>query len=61
MAGQLQHLTGEELLLTSILGGPQVQTDIDRELDRRALAPRPVSRRPRPVEAIRWRPSSRVA
>ena len=37
MVMELQRMTGEELLLVSVLNGPKVQTLVDRELDRRAI------------------------
>ena len=37
MLAQLKQMTGEELLLVAVLGGPKVHPAIDRELDRRAL------------------------
>lgn len=47
MVLDLKHKTGEELLLISVLGGPQVQDCIDCELDRRALLGKPLpARRP---------------
>ena len=61
MATQLRHMTGEELLLTSILGDTQVRDDVDRELDRRALTPPSALQRPRRSATSRWRAASRVA
>jgi hypothetical protein len=47
MIGNLQHMTGEQLLLMRILGeGPAVAI-IDRELDLRALTGPPEARRRR--------------
>ena len=37
MLTDLRHMTGEQLLLLSVLGGAKVQTAIDRELDHRAV------------------------
>ena len=50
MVVELRNMTGEELLLVSVLNGPKVQTLVDRELDRRAIFGRVVSPRP----ARRW-------
>ncbi len=50
MVMELQRMTGEELLLVSVLNGPRVQTLVDRELDRRAIFGRTVS----PGPARRW-------
>jgi len=48
MVAQLRNLSGEELLLVSVLGGPQQRRDVQRELDRRAVLGHP-RRRPRPL------------
>lgn len=37
----LRNLSGERLLLLSVLGGSKVQDVVDQELDRRALFGRP--------------------
>ena len=37
MTSQLTNLTGEQLLLKSVLDGPGIQDAVDGELDRRAL------------------------
>ena len=37
MRTQIQNMTGDELLLLAVLGGPAVQARVDAELDRRAL------------------------
>ena len=37
MVVELRNMTGEELLLVSVLNSPKVQTLVDRELDRRAI------------------------
>ena len=37
MVAELKQMSGEELLLVSVLGGSKVQDLVDRELDRRAL------------------------
>ena len=37
MASQLSNLSGEELLLVSVLGAAKDRAAVDRELDRRAL------------------------
>ena len=53
MLMNLKQMSGEQLLLVSVLGGTKVQDAVDRELDRRALLGRPrKSRRP-----SRWVPS----
>ena len=41
MMTDLRNLSGEQLLLVSVLGGSKVQDIIDKELDRRALLGRP--------------------
>ena len=41
MVAELKNMTGEQLLLVSVVGGPKVQDFVDRELDRRALLGRP--------------------
>jgi len=50
MVMELKQMTGEELLLASVLNGPKVQTLVDRELDRRAI----FGRLPSPRPARRW-------
>ena len=37
MVMELNRMTGEQLLLVSVLGDSKVQALVDRELDRRAL------------------------
>ena len=37
MLTDLRQMSGEELLLVSVLGGAKVQPAVDRELDRRTL------------------------
>ena len=39
MAVDLEELSGEQLLLFSVLHAPDVQPAVDRELDRRSLTP----------------------
>jgi len=55
MTSRLEMMSGEELLLTRILGGPEVQPVVDQELDRRSLLgrrrPRRTPRRERAVTA----------
>ena len=41
MVAELKNMSGEQLLLVSVLGGSKVQDLVDQELDRRALSPRP--------------------
>ena len=50
MVMELQRMTGEELLLVSVLNGSKVQALVDRELDRRAI----FGRVPSPRPARRW-------
>ena len=38
MAPKLENMTEIELLLVSVLGGPEMEAKVDDELDRRALA-----------------------
>ncbi len=52
MVMELKGMTGEELLLASVLNGPKVQALVDRELDRRAIFGPLPRRDPRP--ARRW-------
>jgi hypothetical protein len=49
MTVDLTRLTGEELLLVSVLYGPEIQPAVDRELDRRAVSPRAGTSRRRPA------------
>ncbi|MHC4983921.1 MAG: hypothetical protein ACYTF6_12245 [Planctomycetota bacterium] len=60
MTVELRTLTGEELLLLSIVGGPAVHAAVERELDRRALEgpPRKVRALSRPAVQTAWRAQS---
>jgi len=53
MVTELQELSGEQLLIAAVLGGPKVRPAVDVELDRRALLGRPRPER-------RWRPGTRI-
>ncbi len=46
MVGHMSNMTGEELLLVTVLGGPLERHAVEQELDRRALSG-PPQRRPR--------------
>ena len=50
----LKRMSGEELLLMSILQGSHVQADVDAELDRRALSGTPRRRAVRTRAALAW-------
>ena len=41
MVAELRNMSGEQLLLVSVLGEPKVQDLVDQELDRRAVLGRP--------------------
>jgi len=38
MDPKLENMTGKQLLLVSVLGGPEMEAQVDDELERRALA-----------------------
>ena len=64
MATELRQLSGEELLLMAVLGGPETRASIDHELDRRALAGPPERRQShwvRPAMTPAARHSARLA
>ena len=52
MPASLETLTGEELLLTRILGDPSAGEMIAQELDRRALLGPPTRRRTRSRKTV---------
>ena len=55
MVTRMEQMMGEQLLLMSVLYGPEVHAAVERELDRRALVG--VARSPRPCRHAR-RPST---
>jgi len=65
MTVELNTMTGEELLLLSIFGGPDVHAAVEQELDRRAVKgpPRKVRAQSRPAlrTACRREPARLVA
>ena len=38
MDAKLENMTGKQLLIVSVLGSPEVEAQVDDELERRALA-----------------------
>ncbi len=54
MVAQLRNLSGEELLLVSVLGGGRERRDVQRELDRRAVLGPPRRPRRQSRSALAW-------
>jgi len=54
MRTSMQNLTGEELLLMSVLGGPKDRAAVERELDRRSSMSLPP--RTSCVHTLNWAP-----